>query len=59
MSRDESGKQLLARILDDPSDTNARLVYADWLLERGDRAASSFSSSAWRPTRAEPSAAVG
>ncbi len=36
MSSDESGKALLARILDDPSDTNARLVYADWLLERGE-----------------------
>jgi len=30
------GAKLLAAILDDPQDTQARLVYADWLTEQGD-----------------------
>jgi uncharacterized protein (TIGR02996 family) len=31
-----TGEALLAHIFENPADTAARLVYADWLLERGD-----------------------
>lgn len=31
-----TGEELLAHIVESPGDTEARLVYADWLLERGD-----------------------
>lgn len=33
---EEMGQHLLAAIYDDPHDLGARLVYADWLQERGD-----------------------
>lgn len=31
-----NGKALLAAILENPSDTDARLIYADWLTQQGD-----------------------
>lgn len=35
-SEEGSGEQLLAAVVADPDDVEARLVYADWLLARGD-----------------------
>jgi uncharacterized protein (TIGR02996 family) len=35
-SGDETGARLLEAVLDKPDDDGNRLVYADWLLERGD-----------------------
>jgi uncharacterized protein (TIGR02996 family) len=35
-SEHEGGEALLAAILADPNDVEARIVYADWLLARGD-----------------------
>lgn len=35
-SKAAAGADLLARVLAQPRDENARLVYADWLIERGD-----------------------
>src|SRR5690349_20023724 len=32
-----TGDELLERIVERPDDTDARLVYADWLLEIGDQ----------------------